>query len=211
MAETKRRVSEPTHPSVWAGLVLAVAGLLVALYAYTGPRVYDIVYFFAALAGGLLALGGILAAAWGRALGASRRKRAEKAARFGAPAPAGAATAASSRAARGDGRAADAPPTVAAPADKRTILARLIPKGAPKEPEAPPKPVFAFRRRGAGAGPGAAAPAATAAAAVSVEPAKVPVRERLSMACPNCGEQFAAEGVRSFTATCPKCAFSAEV
>lgn len=177
---TKRRVSEPTHPSVWAGLVLATVGFLIAIYAYTGPRVYDIVYFFVAIVGALLALAGIFAAAWGRALGASRRKRVEKAAKFGAP--------------------ANEPPTVAAPKEKRALLSRLLPKGAPKE-AAPAKPVFAFKRRGASAGGDASGAAVATGGAL----------ERLTVACPRCETQFSAEGVRPFTAACPRCAFSAEL
>lgn len=198
MAQTKRRVSEPTHPTVWAGLGLAIAGLLVSVYAYTGARVYDIAFFFVAIGGGVLALAGILAAAWGRALGSSRRKRAEKAVRFGAPATAEA----------GPERPAEkpAPPTVAAPAEKRSILARLVPKGAPKEPAAPAKPVFAFKRRGA-----PVAEAGNGSAAVAVQASPVPVLERLTIACPECGETFSAEGIRPFNASCPKCSFSAEV
>src|SRR5687768_14750723 len=74
MAATKR-ASPPTHPTVWIGLGLAGVGLLLALYAYTGTRVYDVMFAGVALAGGLLALGGILTAAWGRAIMSARASR----------------------------------------------------------------------------------------------------------------------------------------
>lgn len=211
MAQTKRRVSEPTHPSVWVGLVLAAAGLLVALYAYTGPRVYDITFFFVAIVGGVLAFAGILVSAWGRALGASRRARAAKAAKFGAPEPTAAgsspveARAAKARAtgALASSAPVEQPPTVAAPAGKRGLLSRFGARGGEKEEKADAKPVFAFRRKG-GAPEGGGA---VAAMAVPAEPAL----ERLTVRCPRCTTQFDAEGVRPFTATCPSCAFSAQV
>jgi hypothetical protein len=79
VATATKRSTPPTHPTVWIGLGMAAVGLLVALYAYTGARVYDIVYAVVALVGGIVALAGILTSAWGRAIMSARASRARRA------------------------------------------------------------------------------------------------------------------------------------
>lgn len=193
MAQTKRR-SEPTHPTVWIGLGLALAGLVVAMYAYTGPRVYDITFFFVAILGGLLALGGILASAWGRAVGQARRQRARRLSVSGGKP--GEVPVRKTKDAE--------PPTVAAPRNKRSLLARFkIQKSEPA-----PKPVFAFKRK--------TAPDAAAASDATPEPAEAPTpdaprKERVTVQCPDCSTTFSQDGVRPFRVACPNCAFSSEV
>src|SRR5688500_9424356 len=106
MAATKR-ATPPTHPTVWIGLGLAGVGLLLALYAYTGTRVYDVMYAGVALAGGFLALGGILTAAWGRAVMSARAARERR------------QLIQKDAIVAGDEVAHQAPPTVAEPAVKK--------------------------------------------------------------------------------------------
>ena len=193
MAAAVKRHAPPTHPTVWVGLGLAAGGLLVAAYAYTGTRVYDITFAAVALLGGVLALGGILTAAWGRAVMSARAQRSRR----------GLLRDDAVKAAH-DAHVADEPqpPTVAAPASKRSFdfasaARRLIPKPSPPREPADRKALFAFRTP-------APAPAAPAEA-----PAAAP--ERVKVRCPQCATQFAAEGVRPFTMTCPSCGFTAEV
>ena len=191
MAAAVKRQAPPTHPTVWVGLGLAAVGLLVAAYAYTGTRVYDITFAFVAALGGVLALGGILTAAWGRAVMAARAQRSKR----------GLLRDDAVKAAHDAHVAEEAPPpTVAAPASKKSFdfasaARRLIPKPAPAKEKPDRKALFAFRS------PAAPAPVPAPAA----EPERVKVR------CPQCATQFAAEGVRPFTMTCPSCGFSAEV
>lgn len=185
MAPPKRRVSTPTHPTVWVGLALASVGLLVALYAYTGDRIYDVAFFFVALAGGFLALTGILVAAWGRAIGSARMRSPRKA----------------QGAAKDDAKQPEVekptPPTVAAPRSKRAFAFQWPKRKAPAD-GAPPKPVFAFRR----SSPADATATMTAATALG---------ERLQLECPQCQTQFTAEGVRPIATQCPECGLKGEV
>ena len=198
MAAAVKRQSPPTHPTVWAGLGLAAVGLLVAAYAYTGTRVYDITFAFVAVVGGLLALAGILTAAWGRAVMSARAQRSRR-----GLLKEDAATAA--REARAE---EERPPTVAAPASKRSFdfagaARRLLPRPAPREEKAADrKALFAFRS------PAAPAPAPAPEPAAAAPAAEV---KRVKVRCPQCSTQFAGEGVRPFTLTCPSCGFAAEV
>lgn len=213
MAAPARR-APATHPTVYAGLSLAAAGLLVAAYAYTGSRVYDGTFAFVALVGGVLALAGILVSAWGRAVMAARAQR------------------------RGRGLDAapaqeETAPTVAAVPEKsesrRFALPRLGRRERPAEDrEKTSASMFSFRRRGeaprapeaslepaevsapAAEAPAPEAPASGEAVAAPVA-AEAPVAERVTMRCPRCGTTFTGEGVRPFTATCPSCALAAEV
>lgn len=213
MAQTKRR-SEPTHPTVWVGLAFALAGLVVALYAYTGPRVYDIIYFFVAILGGVLSLGGILTAAWGRAIGQARRQRSRRLA-VAAGGSSVVRTGTDDSRTGDDGRASS-PPTVAAPPEKKGLLARLKPsggKGGEKgaaEASDKPKPVFAFKRRAAASGEAGAAENAPAEAG-SGDADAGPRKERVTLQCPECATTFSQEGTRPFRVACPNCAFSADV
>lgn len=52
---------------VWGGLALALLGLVVAVYAVTGDRIYHITWAPIFVAGGILALAGAAVAAYGRA------------------------------------------------------------------------------------------------------------------------------------------------
>lgn len=178
----------PTHPTVYVGLGLATVGLLLAVYAYTGARVYDIVYAFVALAGGMIAAIGILTAAWGRAImsaRASRQRRgliAEDAAKVAAAV------------------GAEASPTVAAPRSKRSFDFSRSKKERPKETTASGGSVFAFKRREA-----AMERAVDATPVEAVAPA---APERLTVKCPDCGTVITAEGVRPIAVVCPSCGFS---
>lgn len=215
MAQVKKANVPPTHPTVWAGLGLALVGLLVAMYAYTGTRVYDITFALVALVGGLLALAGILTAAWGRSIMAARASRSRRGLMEDD---------ARKAAARGTVETlAEQPPTVAAPAEKKRFKLP-IPQRRPKEPEkAAGANVFAFKRRASPASerpaeprddprdPAVAAGLAAPAETVEVSLAPAPVLERVTLKCPQCATQFTAEGVRPLTATCPSCAFSATI
>lgn len=206
MASVKRGSVPPTHPTVSIGLGLAVLGLLLTMYAYTGARVYDVAFAFVALVGGLVALVGILVAAWGRSIMSSRASRSRRTA--------------ISRDALAMARPDEAPPTLAAPAQKRRFaLPRPKPKKAPEPTASPGAALFAFRR----AGPVAPddprhpeqaarlepAPADPSAVEPAPAPAGLPVRARLR--CPRCANEFLAEGVRPFDATCGACGFFATV
>jgi hypothetical protein len=190
MAPTKR-AAPPTHPTVWIGLGLAGIGLLFALYAYTGTRVYDVLYAGVALVGGVLALAGILTAAWGRAVMSARASRERR-----------------SLIQRDAVVVADAiaheapPPTVAEPAAKKRFS---FPKASAllESSRGKASTLFAFRRRPSDEAPPSPPPAS--------EPVAVAVAQRLTLKCPQCGQQFSAEGVRPFTATCSHCGFAAEV
>lgn len=194
MAAAVKRQSPPTHPTVWVGLGLAALGLLLAAYAYTGTRVYDITFAFVAILGGALALGGILTAAWGRAVMAARAQRSKR----------GLMKDDAVKAAHAAHVAEEAPPTVAAPASKRSFdfaraARRLMPQPRAKTTEGTSKGgLFAFRSPA----PPVEAPAA---AVVAAEPQRIKVR------CPQCSTEFSGEGVRPFTLTCPSCGFAAEV
>lgn len=228
VATVKRANVPPTHPTVWIGLALSVVGLLLAVYAYTGARVYSIAYAFVALAGGLLALTGILVAAWGRAVMASRASRSRRAA-FSAdamsiarPAPAESAP------------TSEDVPTVAR-SRERKAFAFPLPRRASKErkekkekeKDAIPAGVFAFKRREPARTPGpepepeterepirlAPSPETPApepdAPLVTLAPPAEPVR--VTLRCPRCSTTFSAQGVRPFAASCSACGFSATV
>lgn len=65
-------------PYAWwspAGFAAATVGLLLAAYAYTPPRVYDIAFLGVAALGFLLMFGGIVAAGWARASAGRKRAR----------------------------------------------------------------------------------------------------------------------------------------
>lgn len=203
MATVKKANVPPTHPSVYVGLALAAVGLLVATYAYTGTRVYDITFAVVALLGALLALGGILAAAWGRSIMAARASRSRR----------GAIQAEALK-------MEEDLPTIAAPKEKKRF-AFPLPKRAAKEkvPEGSGgAAVFAFRRRTEETPtPVEAAPVEAAAAPEPVEALAEPAAGaagepvRVTLRCPQCAETFSAEGARPFLATCGSCGFSATV
>lgn len=52
---------------VWTGLLLALVGVLVGGYAYTGDRVYHIEFIAVAFGGFLLLVAGSILAGWGQA------------------------------------------------------------------------------------------------------------------------------------------------
>lgn len=195
LGTTVKRQAPPTHPTVWIGLGLAGVGLLVAAYAYTGTRVYDITFALVAILGGLLALGGILTAAWGRAVMSARAQRSRR----------GLISDDARKAARVAHVAVEEqPPTIAAPAAKREFrfaqaAKRLLPKpGAPRAKKAEGgASVFAFRSTAPLPSP-------------SPSPSSVAI-ERLTLKCPECATEFTSEGVRPFTASCPNCDFAAEI
>lgn len=200
MATVKKANVPATHPTVYAGLALAVVGLLVAAYAYTGTRIYNVVYAAIALVGGLLAFVGILTAAWGRSIMAARAARSKRGLDSG------------QRAAT-ESLASEQPPTVAAPAEKKRFSFPM-PKRRPKEPEAAPGAVFAFKRRAAEPVAAAAEPANTpepSAPLVTLAPPASPELERVTLKCPQCATQFTTEGTRPMLATCPSCGFSATI
>jgi hypothetical protein len=186
-----KKAAPPTHPTVWIGLGLAGVGLLLALYAYTGTRVYDVMFAGVALAGGLLALCGILAAAWGRAIMSARASRDRRSLMRRDAIVAGE-----------EATHQAPPPTVAEPATKKRFV---FPKASALARSSGDKAstLFAFRRRPAEEAPPAPSP--------TPSPVSVQVAQRLTLKCPSCGQQFAAEGVRPFTATCSHCGFAAEV
>ena len=169
MAQVKKANVPPTHPSVYVGLALSAVGLLLAMYAYTGTRVYDVLYALVALLGALVAVAGILTAAWGRAIMASRAARARRATRVpvkGEPTPAPADE--------------EAPPTVAAPPSKKRFALPRPPVGAAAS---------LFRRR-------AEAPAGGAAVALERVTVQCPRCDKqfsqegarpMTLTCPSCG------------------------
>lgn len=184
-----RRATPPTHPTVWAGLGLAAVGLLLAIYAYTGTRVYDVTFALVAIVGGVLALGGILVAAWGRAVMSSRASRARR-------------STIQRDLIKIELALEEQAPTVAEPRSKKKFVfpRPSLPKLGRKEAspvESGKSALFAFKR------PASPAPPAV----VVVEP----VVERLTLKCPQCASQFTAEGIRPITAVCPQCSFSAQV
>lgn len=219
MATPQKRVQPATHVSVWIGLGLAVVGLLIALYAYSGTRVYDIAYAYVAVAGGALALAGIMISAWGRAIMAARAQRNRRATiqkDAHMLADVGVAT-------------ERPPPTVAEPPEKKRF-AFSMPGRKPKRAEEAPAiegkassgSVFAFKRRAAEPAPAAAPPAREPVEIPAIEnlveaplemaaPSPAPTLERVTLKCPSCATQFMTEGVRPMTATCPSCGFSATI
>lgn len=216
---TPRRAQPATHPTVYVGLALALAGLLVAMYAYTGTRIYDLTYAYIALGGGVLALLGILTSAWGRAVMASRAQRARRG--FDAPRPS----------------SDEAPPTVAVPRAKRTLKLPPMPRFGRKAEAPQPAAdasMFSFRRRSAPppSPPAEPSPAAAALPAQQVEvetvpaapqtpPEEAPIEvapmpaggavERITMRCPRCANEFTAEGVRPIAVSCPSCGLAGTV
>lgn len=236
MASVKKANVPPTHPTVWLGLGLAVIGLLVATYAYTGARVYEIGFAFAALGGAILALAGILMAAWGRSIMAARASRSRRAV-FKEDALAMAKPVKVSDTL--EEPASEDAPTIAAPREKKRFafpLPKLGGKGERKPAEraegAGGGSVFAFKRRAPDPAatpvtvqpePAAADPEERIEVALETalletaaeervaapEPAAPPVR--VTLKCPSCSTTFSAEGVRPFQATCSSCGFSATV
>lgn len=203
MATATKRQSPPTHPTVWVGLGLAAVGLLLAMYAYSGTRIYDVRFAIVALVGGVFALSGILTAAWGRAVMAARASRSKRQL--------------IAQDAMKLAEATEAPPTVAEPPSKkrfdfRASARRILPQRGAKEErpvEAAPAgrgALFAFKR-----------PASPAPEAPPAEPEPVAARPadaapvKVTLRCPHCSTQFSAQGQRPLTATCPSCGFSAEV
>lgn len=211
MARVKRANVPPTHPTVWIGLALASVGLLLAIFSYTGSRVYEIAYAFVALAGALLALAGILAAAFGRSFMASRASRSRRAA-FSADAMA---------ISKPEEKPTPEPtsedlPTVAASREKKRFAFSLG-RRKEKEPGAIPSGVFAFKRREPSPSP-EPEPSPSLPSPPSIEPespliALAPSAEpvRVTLRCPQCSTTFPAEGVRPFLAQCTSCGFSATV
>ena len=210
MATVKRGNVPPTHPTVWTGLALAVVGLLLAVFAYTGSRVYEITYAFVALAGAFLALAGIFTAAWGRSIMSARASRSRRA---------GISADALAMARPGPEReelppvSSEDAPTVAAPKDKKRLPFSL-PRRAKKKEERreAPIPAGALRDEPAPVAYPTPAPLPPVPALAPDEPLVTlsgPVRATLR--CPQCGATFAAEGARPFQATCASCGFSATV
>ena len=220
MATTRKAAQPATHVSVWVGLGLSIVGLLIAMYAYSGTRVYDITFAYVAMAGGVVALGGILVSAWGRAIMAARAQRmrrqtlqhdALKLTEMGIA-------------------EARPPPTVAEPPQKKRFAFAL--PGRKAKGEAPAVEggassgtLFAFRSRSAPPPAPEPEPVAVEARALEIpaieglvvdaplpmEAAAPAVAERVTLRCPSCGSQFSAEGVRPLAVTCPSCGFSATV
>lgn len=203
MATVKKANVPATHPTVYVGLALAVVGLLLAMYAYTGTRVYDIVFAFVAIGGAVVALAGILLAAWGRSIMAARASRSRRAVMRDESMKLGEAPAKPKPAAKAapEPKAEDLP-TVAAPASKKRFDFSL---GRRKARSDEPSGVFAFKRKPSGA---AATPAAAVVAQEAAPPAPAATPERITLRCPSCGTEFTAEGVRPFSVACPSCAFS---
>ena len=222
---TVKRAQPATHPTVYVGLALATVGLLLAVYAYTGTRIYDVRFALVALAGALLAMGGIFTAAWGRAIATARSARARR------------------ETLQKDARAMDPasfapPPTVAATTEKKRLdLSRWVPRRAKKDPDArpaeaaPARPAkgagaFAFRRSAPPPPPAPPAdeaprheaplPAPVAAAdpapiETAADPAAPPVLERVTVRCPRCATQATFEGVRPLPIQCPSCGLAGTV
>lgn len=209
MATAPKKPQPATHFTVWVGLGLAVLGLLLALYAYSGTRIYDVTYAFVAVAGGVMSLVGILVSAWGRSIMAARAQRSKRATIQKDALKLAEAVA--------DERP---PPTVAEPPEKKRFSLGLPKRKAkeaapPVEGQASSGTIFAFRR--SSAPPPAPEPEIPAVEALVEKPldlgspTAVPVAERVTLKCPSCSAQFAAEGVRPFAATCPSCGFSATI
>lgn len=211
-----KRAQPSTHPTVYVGLLLAIGGLLVAMYAYTGTRIYDATYFFVAIGGGLLALFGMLTAAWGRAVATARaqrvrRQRAKRAAESGA---------AIEPAATREAAPVEQPPTVAAPREKRRIaipsfVRRGKREGSDAEDEA--GNMFSFRRRAARNEPEQVvveetpASAAESATTHATDVTSDGVEVRITLKCPQCATQFTAEGVQPIAIECPSCGLTGQV
>ena len=217
-ATTRKRAQPATHPTVYVGLLMAIVGRLLAMYAYTGTRIYDITFAFIAIGGAAIALTGILVAAWGRAVMAARAQRARR----------GLATRAKEQETDVAIRVEEAPPTVAEPAEKKRRLAMPpLPKlgrrkKAEENGEARPAKanaaMFAFRRRGASAStePTAqevsVAPEAPPAAAPSGDdPTADGAVVRITIKCPQCSTEFSAEGVQPIAIQCPSCGLAGSV
>lgn len=221
---TRKRTQPSTHPSVFVGLLMAIGGLLLAMYAYTGTRIYDRTFAYVAIGGGILALSGILVSAWGRAIMASRAQRARRVAvRENAqqqdqkleekPARRGFSL--------GRKRAAEAraPPTIAAPADKKRALMPTLPKlgrrgkAKPENGANGAPSFFAFKRKneGASSSGGASSSVVTEEQPADTDPTADGAIVRITLRCPECNEQFTAEGVQPLTVTCPACSFSGTV
>lgn len=191
---TATRKAPPTHPTVWVGLGLAAIGLLVAMFAYSGTRVYDITFALVATLGALVATVGILMAAWGRAIMSARAQRSRRAAMRSETLKLN--------------EMLEAPPTVAEPPVKRRLDVKAwmgrrakdeAADGNGRSPEKPRRPLFALRGKASTSG------AAGSAAVEVAPPAAAPQRVRLTLECPNCQAQFEAEGERPFVASCPAC------
>jgi hypothetical protein len=218
VATTQKRAQPATHITVWIGLALSIVGLLIAMYAYSGTRVYDIGYAYVAVAGGVVAMAGILVSAWGRSIMAARASRIKRETIHKDALMLTEAGLTETR----------APPTVAEPAEKKRFsfsLPSLPSLPMRKRREAPAVEggaasgsLFAFRTRD----PPPAAPEPEPLRSIDVESltleapmaeiAREPASlERVTLRCPSCASQFSAEGMRPFAATCPSCGFSATI
>jgi hypothetical protein len=198
VATVKKANVPPTHPTVWVGLGLAVVGLLLAMYAYTGARVYDIAFAFIAIAGASIALVGILAAAWGRSIMSARAARARRAT-FSQDALAIAKPVEASEA-MAETMGSETMPTVAAPSSKKRFSFSVPKRMKKEEPRADPAALFAFKRR-----PAAPPPAGEELVTLVEKPVKATLK------CPQCSGTFSVEGVRPFEARCPACGFASTV
>lgn len=218
MASVKRGNVPPTHPTVWIGLALASVGLIVAIFSYTGTRVYEVMYAIVALVGAILALLGIMIAAFGRSFMAARASRSRRAA-FSSDAM---TMAKPQREAAAEAKAevtSEDVPTVAASREKKRFAFSLGKKDKKeRSPDAIPAGVFAFRRREPAREPEPAPmPEPVVAPAPSLEPEAplitlAPAEPvRVTLRCPQCSTTFSAEGVRPFHAQCTSCGFSATV
>jgi hypothetical protein len=205
MAAPTKRAQPATHPTVYVGLALAAVGLLLALYAYTGTRIYDIRFVLVAIGGAALAIVGIFVSAWGRAIMASRAQRSRRALIH-------------DDALRVVEEGLAPPPTVAEPPSKKRFdfkLGARKPKAPREEPvEKPAKGAFAFKRRAAPPPPPAPPAEEGPVVAVVAEPhpaaaplaaSAEPALERVTVRCPRCATEFTAEGVRPIPITCPSC------
>lgn len=228
MATVKKANVPPTHPTVWLGLGLAAIGLLVATYAYTGARVYEVLYAFVALGGALLALAGILLAAWGRSIMAARASRSRRSA-FKEDALALAKPVPVTEAIGPAAASSEDAPTIAASREKKRFSFPMPKRAAKPKKDAASEgsgasgagaqsgaSVFAFKRRATEA-PAPAAPPEPAPSPVldaeldAIGDLRDPKTVRVTLKCPSCATTFSAEGVRPFPAVCTSCGFSAMV
>lgn len=183
---TAKRKAPPTHPSVWIGLGLASVGLLVAMFAYSGTRVYDIIYATIAVVGAIVSLAGILLAAWGRAVMSARAARARR-------------TLMREDTLKLTEALEPAPPTVAEPPSKKRFdFKSLMPER---------RPSFSLRSKKAPS----PEPSREASGAVVLAPPEEAPLERLLLQCPECDTRFQTEGRRPFVATCPVCSHAEAV
>lgn len=189
------------HPLLWVGLAVSVAGLLLALWSFTGDRAYDIGFVATAAVGFGLMVAGVLFAAWGRSIGNRRRR-------------------AAARRPKGLKDIDVAPLALAKPADRRSMRARLadVVRGLARRPPSAERarleratlrcPACDAVFEAEGRRPFDAT--CRACGLVAAIEAGSPL-ESLTLKCPACASVFDAEGRRPFDAVCPACAHAARV